>query len=303
MALLSYPWPLKPFQTQHPVRGFLCDPRISDGGRTFHFGVDIAAPAGTPVYAVAAGKVSYGAPGDIAQNGGIVVVQATGRNFGYWHVAPAIQPGVNVKLNQLIGHIDNQPEDWGHVHFAESTHAANGITYWNPLRHGALTPFFDFGPPVIEAVVTSGAPDALSGNVDLSLKAHDNTPIAVTQPNPPGWNPTPANPYGLPVTPALIRWQLVQDGQIVIPWQTAVDFTTSFHPEVEGSPASDVNFGAVYAPDTTQNNPDQPGNYHFWLQRGLDTTLHPNGSYVIEVEASDVRQNTRTGQLQVTIAN
>ena len=89
----------------------------------------------------------------------------------------------------------------------------------------------------------------------------------------------------------------------MIPWQTAANFTTSFHPEVAGSPPSDANFGAVYAPDTTQNNPGQPGNFHFWLKRSLDTTAHPNGAYMIEVEAIDVRQNTRTSQLQVTIAN
>jgi hypothetical protein len=151
--------------------------------------------------------------------------------------------------------------------------------------------------------VTSQPLDAPSVDVDLSLKAHDSTPIAVTQPNPPGWHPTTANPYGLPVTPALIRWQLTQQGGIVIPWRTAADFTTSFHPQLQGSPASDVNFGAVYTPDTTQNNPGQPGNFHSWLERSLDTTLHANGDYEIEVEASDVRQNTSTGQLQVTIAN
>src|SRR5206468_11713347 len=90
-ASAPYPWPLKPFDHQHPIRGFLCDPRIAAGGRTFHFGIDITAAAGTPVYAVAAGKVSYGSPAEVAQNGGIVVVEAAGRNFGYWHVAPAVQ--------------------------------------------------------------------------------------------------------------------------------------------------------------------------------------------------------------------
>jgi hypothetical protein len=131
---------VKPFNQQHPVRGFLCDPRIAAGGRTFHFGIDVASPGGTPVYAVAPGKVSFGSPADVAQNGGIVVVEADGRNFGYWHVAPAVQLGARVPLHGLLGHIAAQPEDWGHVHFAESTHGPTGITYWNPLRAGALTP-------------------------------------------------------------------------------------------------------------------------------------------------------------------
>ena len=292
----SYPWPVKPFDTQHPVRGFLCDPRISGGGRTFHFGVDVAAPGGTPVYAVAPGKVSYGTPGEVAQNGGIVVVESEGRNFGYWHVAPAVQQGVHVPLHGLLGHIATQPEDWGHVHFAESTHGPQGIVYWNPLRPGALTPFFDYGPPVIDSIVTSLPPQKLHGHVDLSVKAHDNTPIEVTQPNPPGW-------HGMPVTPALLRWGLRRGAKVVVPWQVAVDFRTSLHPDVQGDPASDVNFGDVYAPDTTQNNPNAPGNYHFWLERGFDTTQYADGAYVLEVEASDVRGNPNTGTLAVTIAN
>jgi hypothetical protein len=295
-APAPYPWPVKPFNQQHPVRGFLCDPRIAGGGKTFHFGVDIPAPAGTPVYAVAPGKVSFGSPADVAQNGGIVVVEADGRNFGYWHVAPAVQQGVQIPLHGLLGHIAVQPEDWGHVHFAESTHNPTGITYWNPLRPGALTPFFDYGPPVIDAIITSLPPGELHGLVDFSVKAHDNTPIEITQPTPPGW-------HGMPVTPALIRWRLMYATQPLVPWQVAVDHRNSFQPNVQGDPATDVNFAAVYAPDSTQNNPNSPGVFHFWLKRGFDTSRHPNGNYLLEVEASDVRGNPNVGQLAVTFAN
>jgi hypothetical protein len=291
-----YPWPVKPFNRQHPVRGFLRDPRIAAGGRTFHFGVDVTAPGGTPVYAVAPGKVSFGSPGDVAQNGGIVVVEADGRNFGYWHVAPAVQPGVRVRLHGLLGHVAVQPEDWGHVHFAESTHGPTGITYWNPLRAGALTPFFDYGPPVIDAILTSLPPGALHGLVDFSVKAHDNTPIEITQQNPSGW-------HGMPVTPARIRWRLMHATQSLVPWQNAVDHRNSFHSNVQGSPGSDVNFGSVYAPDTTQNNPNMPGRFHFWLKRGFDTSRYPDGNYVLEVEASDVRGNPSTRKLAVTFIN
>jgi hypothetical protein len=66
---------------------------------------------------------------------------------------------------------------------------------------------------------------------------------------------------------------------------------------------SDANFGAVYAPDTTQNHPNQPGLFHFWLERGFDTSRFPDGEYVLEVEASDVRGNPRTARLAVTVAN
>jgi hypothetical protein len=291
-----YPWPLKPFDAQHPVRGFFCDPRIAGGGKTFHFGVDIAAPAGAAVYAVAPGKVSYGSPADVAANGGIVVVEAEGRNFGYWHVAPSARPGSHVPTHGLLGHVAEQPEDWGHVHFAESTHDRNGITYWNPLRPGALSPFHDYGPPVIDAIITSVAPKKLQGRVDFSVKAHDNTPIAVTQPTPPGW-------HGLPVTPARIRWRLTRKPKTVVPWRVVFDHRSAFRPHVRGAPASDTHFATIYTPDTTQNNPNIPGNYHFWLARQFDTDAYPDGNYQVEVEASDVRGNPRLAALDVTIVN
>jgi Peptidase family M23 len=296
VAQPAYPWPLKPFDAQHPVRGFFCDPRISGGGKTFHFGIDIAAPAGTPVYAVAPGKVSYGSPGEVAANGGIVVVEAAGRNFGYWHVAPAIQPGSHVSLHGLLGHIAAQPEDWGHVHFAESSHDQHGINYWNPLRAGALSPFHDYGPPVIDAIISSLPPGALHGLVDLSVKAHDNTPIAVTQAKPPGWR-------GMPVTPARLRWRLSRNSNTVRPWQVAFDHRSSLRPQVTGTPPTDSNFATVYAPDTTQNHPNSPGNYHFWLRRRFDTADYPDGSYRLEVEASDVRGNPRSAALNVRFSN
>ncbi len=177
---------------------------------------------GGDITQVAPGKVSFGSPAEVAQNGGIVVVEAVGRNFGYWHVAPAVQPGVNVPLHGLLGHVAVQPEDWGHVHFAESSHGPNGITYWNPLRAGALTPFFDYGPPVISAIVTSRPPGGLHGLVDLSVEAHDNTPIEVTQAKPSGWR-------GMPVTPARISWRLMRAAQQIAPWQLAFDHGISFH--------------------------------------------------------------------------
>ena len=48
----AHPWPIKPFDRQHPVRGLFGDPRIGDGGgKSFHFGVDVTpstAPPSTP---------------------------------------------------------------------------------------------------------------------------------------------------------------------------------------------------------------------------------------------------------------
>jgi len=76
-----YPWPVKPFDRQHPVRGFFNDPRVQDASHAFHFGIDVSAPDGTAVYAVTPGKVF------IEDKGHAVAVQAPdGRAFGYWHM-------------------------------------------------------------------------------------------------------------------------------------------------------------------------------------------------------------------------
>ena len=154
---MSYGWPVKPFDQQHPVRGFFCDPRIGEkGGKAFHFGVDVSAPDGTAVYAVEGGIVHS----EGAQN--IAVVGAGGdHSHGYWHIIPTVRHGQRVRKHALLGHI---AKTWGHVHFAER----RGGRYVNPLREGGLTPFKDFGAPVVDRIVAERAsrildPTALTG--------------------------------------------------------------------------------------------------------------------------------------------
>ena len=66
----AFPWPVKPFNKQHPIRANFGDPRtrflntmLTDGLQgpgtfLFHNGIDIAAADGTPVYPVVSGKVA-----------------------------------------------------------------------------------------------------------------------------------------------------------------------------------------------------------------------------------------------------
>jgi hypothetical protein len=282
MAQAAYPWPVEPFDRQHPVRGFFHDPRIGDnGGSSFHTGVDVSAPDGTAVHAVTAGRVTVQGPQ-------IVAVESPGRAFGYWHVVPAVQSGEHVEVHDLLGHVAS---GWGHVHLAERTPApgAHG-TYWNPLRSGGMTPFADFGPPVISRIETSLPAAAILGRVDFSVEAFDRPPISA----PPPWQ-------GLPVTPALLRWRLVHNSTAVVPWQVAVDARVSFEPDVVGN--SDVHFHDVYAPGTRQNHPDEAGLFRFWLVRGFDTRKHPDARYRLEVEAADVRGNKTRKTLVVAFVN
>jgi murein DD-endopeptidase MepM/ murein hydrolase activator NlpD len=191
----TYGWPLEPFDSQHPIRAFLDDPRIGhEGGVSFHFGVDISAPDGTAVYAVEGGTVHVQSRRAIA-----VVAPDGSHRFGYWHIVPSVRNHQQVVRHQLLGHI---AAGWEHVHFAER----RGGVYVNPLRDGGLGPYYDRTPPTVDAISLAG--------FALVVTAHD-TP----DPRVPGaW----ANE---PVTPALIRWR-VDGGN----WQTAVDFRAAMLP-------------------------------------------------------------------------
>ena len=80
----AYGWPVKPFDRQHPVRGYFGDPRIglnADGSlsRQFHFGVDVSAPDNTPVYATLSGRISI----DSLHNDVVLIDAPGGLEFSY----------------------------------------------------------------------------------------------------------------------------------------------------------------------------------------------------------------------------
>ena len=186
-----------------------------------------------------------------------------------------------MRKHQLLGHV---AKTWGHVHFAEGRRALR-----NPLREGALTPFHDFGAPVIDRIVAERGgrvlqPGALIGVVNLIAVAHDNPPISA----PPPWR-------GLPVTPALVRWRLVRDGRAVIPWRVAANFRTTLR--------NAFAFPEIYAGGTRQNHPNARGRYRFWLARAWDTRHHRDGRYRLDVEVADVRGDSSRGHLELVLLN
>ena len=87
----AYSWPVKPFHKPHPIRGTFGDPRFhldAEGELSaFHFGVDIVARDGAPVYAVE--------PGVVVRRHATRSRSAvpSGRRFGYWHVRPVVKAG------------------------------------------------------------------------------------------------------------------------------------------------------------------------------------------------------------------
>jgi hypothetical protein len=278
MRGVPYGWPVVPFDRQHPVRGYFSDPRDGEQRSTFHFGIDVAVPDGTPVHAVEAGTVHMGGPQNVA------VLSVGGRRaFGYWHVVPAVKHHQQVAQHALLGHV---AKGWGHVHFAERA----GGEYLNPMRLGALTPFRDPSSPRIERIVVSQGgeeldPDHVRGAVELIVEAFDRPALRVPDPD---W-------ADMPVAPALIRWRIVRFGKAVVPWTTSIDFRSKL-------PAPDL-FPRTYAPGSRQNHPKLPGAYRFFLARGWGTAGHEDGEYRLDVEVSDIRGNKAVAHLPIVLTN
>jgi hypothetical protein len=276
MAL--YGWPLKPFNRAHPVRGYFNDPRIGGNSRSFHFGIDISGPDGTPVYAVE--------PGTVHLEGGrsISVVSPSGRTFGYWHIIPAVRHRQQIRQHQLVGRIE---APWLHVHFAESSRGG----YRNPLRPGALGPWVDPTSPRIAGITfvrtqtqQQLSPLDVKGTVDVIVDAWDQPPIIP----PPPWN-------NIVVSPAMLRWRVMRGREVIRPWHAPIDFRNAL------LPAS--LFSTVYAPGTKQNKPNERGRYRFYIAHGWTTRRLRNGLYRLEVSAADVTGNRATAALPFTVAN
>jgi hypothetical protein len=280
----SYGWPVKPFDRQHAVRGYFGDPRIEpkpDGSRVrqFHFGVDVAAPNGTAVYATLTGR-AYINP---LHSDVVLVDGSSGVEFQYWHVVPTIRSGQDVTAYRtVIGRVESP---WLHVHFSE---LRNGV-FLNPLRPGAIGPYADSTRPTVSAVELerSGsrahvAPAAVGGTIDLVAEVADGTPLPIAAP----W-------HDMPVMPAVVRWRIVGRGGPATDWQTAVDFRETI------PPASD--FSNVYARWTRQNHPNHRGRYRVYLAHGWSCRQLAPGWYRIQVEASDVRGNRTVREFPVRL--
>jgi hypothetical protein len=259
----AYGWPVKPFDRQHPVRAFLNDPRIGRNGViSFHFGIDVAAPDGTPVYAVEGGTVFFDSTEAIA------VKVGPQHEFGYWHVEPAVKPHQIVRRHDLLGYVGR---GWGHVHFAERV----GSRYLNPLRPGGLGPYTDPLPPDIAEISLLHR----RSGVEILANAYDTT-----------WPPVPGPWAHEPVAPALIQWRVSRAGGQRSSWRTAADF--------RGHMLDHRLFHTIYAAPTAQNHKGKAGLYCFYLAHAWKPA---DGSYRIEVAATDTRANRTVARLDLTV--
>jgi murein DD-endopeptidase MepM/ murein hydrolase activator NlpD len=300
-ATTSYGYPVKPFASEHPVRGNFGDPRTlfrtppttagalyGAGSFQFHFGVDVAAPDGTAVYPVVSGTVS-GVSRDWAG-----VSCSDGRAFQYWHITPTVRVGDRVTAYEtVLGRIIRGSM---HVHLTE----LQGGQPVNPLQAGHLTPYTDTHAPHIVAltvghsVSTLELPNFLRGRVDFIAEVDDrpNLPVRGIWRN-------------MPVAPARVTWHVENMlGRKVLGPTVAVDFRAHI--------PSASRFWNVYARGSFQNmsvfgkhySYMQPGRYLYRLTpAAFDTETLKDGVYDLVVSASDIRGNTSTESLRITIHN
>ena len=133
----------------------------------------------------------------------------------------------------------------------------------------------------------------MCGTVSISAAADDPTSM-----------PVPGIHAGLPLSPALVAWNLrAPDGALVVPYRRAVDF-------LRGLPTN-KHFWSVYAHGTFQNVARfgrtqvarLEGYYLFRLVPHLDTENLRNGDYTLTVTARDARGNQGTLSETLTVAN
>jgi hypothetical protein len=297
----AYPWPVKPFHQQHPIRGNFGDPRTvftdslftngADGPGTFQFhnGIDIAAPDGTVVYPVVSGTAR------LIDGEAVSVVTKDGRSFQYFHIVPTVIDGEHVFAERTeLGFI---AAGHGHVHLTE----IRGFRVWNPLARGGIAPYTDTTDPVVRAVYIRRwnsleplNPAAVCGRISIVADAYDTQVRRV--PGPFG---------GFPVSPALVTWSVTGRGDTrrLAAESGSVDFRTML--------PSKKDFWKVYARGTDPNGPrygrrqySRPRLFMFLLTtQGLETREVPNGVYKVTVRAQDVKGNVGVLTRSFTVSN
>lgn len=290
----AYGWPVKPFDQPHPIQGNFDDPRMSTrkiddnnpkNEKHFHSGIDIAAPTGTPVYAIGSGRARL-------ISGTAVSIRSSWGRFEYWHVTPAVRKDEMVKRHQLIGWVAPRPGGKGgeHVHLSEWRDGS----YVNPRRSGGIAPDPDATPPVIQFLmresgrVTTRAEQEnvllVRGVVGLFVNIYDEPYMQPPRP----WD-------HIRLSPTVVSWWLkTPEGKLVLRPATVADFRTTFWK---------IPLETVYGPGTIQNGPRVIGRYNLRLGRRWDTRKIPDGIYVLVVQAADTGGNTVRKGFPIQIVN
>ncbi|MEM8716390.1 MAG: M23 family metallopeptidase [Cyanobacteria bacterium P01_G01_bin.4] len=103
--------------------------------QNFHTGIDIAAPAGAPIYSSDAGTV------EVANHGGAIGLQVMLNHDShrtiYGHMSQlAVSPGQSVQRGHLIGYVGSTGDSTGpHLHFTVYERQLNGWERIDPANY------------------------------------------------------------------------------------------------------------------------------------------------------------------------
>ena len=286
----AYQWPVRPFDKAHPVRANFGDPRTrfdgpnsnqtlleGDGTFSFHQGVDISAPDGSAVYAVASGTVVR------ARGGRVTVDCGNGRSIQYWHIGPVARVGQRAVAGEtVLGFIQTKRE---HVHL---THLERNRPV-NPLAPGHLAPYEDRTSPEVHGIAVRER----GSRLHFVAEAVDAPAL-----------PVPGRWHGFPVTPARVTWRIERNGRVVVATRVARDVRASV-PRNDG-------FWTTFARGTHQNWPIyggrklqfKPGRYVFKLSvTAFDAGKLRFGVYEVVVTALDTAGNRGTGRIPFVVGS
>ncbi len=282
-----------------------------------HPGIDILAPAGTPVYAVKAGYVKAVLTTSADLHWRVAIGDSAGAvecdGWLYAHLEQFsifVYEGEYVEEGQFLGNLVEWPvADFHHLHFVKIRNS--GIVWdsdWefigNPLDE--LDPVEDPDAPVIENAYGSqkfaysgnqssqyfAAGQDISGDVDIICKTWDYI-----------------NHYDWKLTPHQIEYMI--SGDTVIPWTNSIVFTG----ELDWA----NNVAQIYRDDPVCNTQGDYDNreYYFYLTNSDGDSLvetsdnaiswttadFHNGEYTVSIRVSDRAGNQTIDSETVNVAN
>jgi hypothetical protein len=297
----SYRWPVKPFDQPHPIRGTFGEPRTTflgppllatllhgGGSFSYHSGIDIAVPDGTPVYPVRSGVAS------LPSARTVTVVSGSGVMFQYWHIVPTVKDGQSVTAYEtMLGRVRR---GYGHVHLSQFQ---DGVLV-NPLLPGRLGPYADTTRPHVDRITfhspagVDELPELVRGPVLIAAEAWDISALPVAG----RWN-------GFPIAAALVTWRIERARDHLVVERDHVAFDARSKLPV-------VPFWRSYARGTEQNMPTFK-KHRYWRERGhyiyrlsdapFATRRLRDGIYAIVVTAVDSRGNRSSARQVFTVRN
>lgn len=315
--VLAIDWPVAPFDQSKPIGNSYGEFQAYGGSPYMHPGIDIMAPASTPIYAVKAGYVKAVLTISAELHWRVAIGDSPGPEecdgWLYAHLdypSITVNEGEYVTEGQLLGNLVSWPvANFHHLHFVKIRNS--GVTWnsnWqfiaNPLDE--LEVIDDPEAPVFEdtwpgyrlAFVRNESGDyfpagsAIDGDVDIVCRAYDYI-----------------NDYNWRLAPYRLEYMI--SGDTSLPWTNSVCFTgpLDFGNNVEVvyriygqfETQGDYNNREYYF-NLTNTDGDSLIEASDW-QLCWQTAYFPNGIYKVYMRAYDRAGNNTLDSMSVEVAN